>query len=116
MSVRVDLQGIPADYFIDRESALGVMTGRCALLEYRTAGFSSRMRRGVVRTVPTDCRIKDFLQILRQGRFVFACSALASPRIRLRKNEIHRCKHRKNHRSTSTGIKSSLFIADIEHP
>jgi hypothetical protein len=41
MSVRVDLQGISADYFIDRESALGVMTGRCALLEYQTAGFSS---------------------------------------------------------------------------
>jgi hypothetical protein len=27
MSVRVDLQGISADYFIDRGSALGVMTG-----------------------------------------------------------------------------------------
>jgi hypothetical protein len=45
MSVRVDLQGISADYFIDRGSALGVMTGQRALLEYQAAGFSSRMRR-----------------------------------------------------------------------
>jgi hypothetical protein len=45
MSVRVDLQGIPAGYFIDWESALGVMTGWRALLEYQAAGFSSRMRR-----------------------------------------------------------------------
>jgi hypothetical protein len=39
MSVRVDLQGISADYFIDRGGALGVMTGRRALLEYQVAGF-----------------------------------------------------------------------------
>jgi hypothetical protein len=45
MSVRVDLQGISADYFIDRGGALGVMTGRRALLEYQAAGFSSRMQR-----------------------------------------------------------------------
>jgi hypothetical protein len=45
MSVRVDLQGIPAGYFIDWESALGVMTGLRALLEYQAAEFSSRMRR-----------------------------------------------------------------------
>jgi hypothetical protein len=44
MSVRVDLQGISAGYFIDQGGALGVMTGRHALLEYQTAGFSSRMR------------------------------------------------------------------------
>jgi hypothetical protein len=41
MSVRVDLQGIPTGYFIDWESALGVMTGWRALLEYQAAGFSS---------------------------------------------------------------------------
>jgi hypothetical protein len=40
MSVRVDLQGISAGYFIDRRSTLGVMTGQYALLEYQTAGFS----------------------------------------------------------------------------
>jgi hypothetical protein len=45
MSVRVDLQGISADYFIDWGSALGVMTGQHALLEYQAVGFSSRMRR-----------------------------------------------------------------------
>jgi hypothetical protein len=42
MSARVDLQGIPAGYFIDRRGALGVMTGQYALLEYQTAGFSPR--------------------------------------------------------------------------
>jgi hypothetical protein len=41
MSVRVDLQGISAGYFIDRRGALGVMTGQRTLLEYQTAGFSS---------------------------------------------------------------------------
>jgi hypothetical protein len=33
-----------------------------------------------------------------------------------KKNKIHGCKHGKNHRSASTEIKSSLFIADIKHP
>jgi hypothetical protein len=37
--------GRPGGYFIDCESALGVMTGWRALLEYQAAGFSSRMRR-----------------------------------------------------------------------
>jgi hypothetical protein len=45
MSVRVDLQGIPAGYFIDRRGALGVMTGQYTLLEYQTAGFSPRCER-----------------------------------------------------------------------
>jgi hypothetical protein len=40
MSVRVDLQGISAGYFIDRRGALGVMTGQYTLLEYQTVGFS----------------------------------------------------------------------------
>jgi hypothetical protein len=35
----VDLQGISADYFIDRGGALGVMTGWRALLEYQAAGI-----------------------------------------------------------------------------
>jgi hypothetical protein len=42
MSARVDLQGIPAGYFIDRRDALGVMTGQYTLLEDQTAGFSPR--------------------------------------------------------------------------
>jgi hypothetical protein len=37
--------GYPGGYFIGCESALGVMTGWRALLEYQVAGFSSRMRR-----------------------------------------------------------------------
>jgi hypothetical protein len=63
-----------------------------------------------------DCRFRDFLWILRQGASVFACSAQASSRIRLRKNKIRGCKHEENHRGASTEIKSSLFIADIKHP
>jgi hypothetical protein len=42
MSVRVDLQSIPAGYFIDRRGALGVMTGQYTLLEYQTAGFATK--------------------------------------------------------------------------
>jgi hypothetical protein len=60
--------------------------------------------------------IQGSLRILRQGASVFACSAQASSRIRLRKNKIHGCKHEENHHSASTEIKSSLFIADIKHP
>jgi hypothetical protein len=37
--------GHPGGYFIDCESALGVMTGWRTILEYQAAGFSSRMRR-----------------------------------------------------------------------
>jgi hypothetical protein len=42
MSARVDLQSIPAGYFIDRRGALGVMTGQYTVLEYQTAGFSPK--------------------------------------------------------------------------
>jgi hypothetical protein len=41
MSVRVDLQGILAGYFIEQESSLRVMTGWRTLLEYQAAGFFS---------------------------------------------------------------------------
>jgi hypothetical protein len=37
--------GYPVGYFIDCESALGVMTGWRALLEYQATGFYSRIRR-----------------------------------------------------------------------
>jgi hypothetical protein len=37
--------GHQGGYFISCESALGVMTGWRALLEYQVIGFSSRMRR-----------------------------------------------------------------------
>jgi hypothetical protein len=37
--------GYPGGYFISYESALGVMTGWRALLEYQAARFSPRMRR-----------------------------------------------------------------------
>jgi hypothetical protein len=37
--------GHQGGYFISCESALGVMTGWRALLEYQAAGFSLRMRR-----------------------------------------------------------------------
>jgi hypothetical protein len=37
--------GYLGGYFIDCESALGVMTGWRALLEYQVVGSSSRMRR-----------------------------------------------------------------------
>jgi hypothetical protein len=63
MSVRVDLQGILAGYFIDQESALGVMTGWRTLLEYQAAGFSSRMRRIFIEQCLQDYRIKDFLWV-----------------------------------------------------
>jgi hypothetical protein len=32
----------PTGYFIDRGDALGVMTGQYTLLEYQTAGFSTK--------------------------------------------------------------------------
>jgi hypothetical protein len=39
MSVRVDLQGISADYFIDRGGALGVMTGSAHYWNTKRQGF-----------------------------------------------------------------------------
>jgi hypothetical protein len=40
-----EFAGHPGGYFIDCESALGMMTGWRVLLEYQAAGFSSRMPR-----------------------------------------------------------------------
>jgi hypothetical protein len=40
-----EFAGHPGGYFIDCESALGMMTGWRVLLEYQAVGFSSRMPR-----------------------------------------------------------------------
>jgi hypothetical protein len=50
--------GHPGGYFIDYESALGVMTGWRTLLEYQAAGFSSRMRRVFIEQV----KVKQFAE------------------------------------------------------
>jgi hypothetical protein len=66
--------GHPRGHFIDCESALGMMTGWCALLEYQAAGFSSRMRRVFIE----QClwfRIEDFLRNLRQGAGTVFCKS-----------------------------------------
>jgi hypothetical protein len=75
--------GHPGGYFIDCESALGVMTGWRTLLEYQTVGFSSRMRGFSLNSV-YGSRIEDFLRIWCQGAGVFACSAKIKFRIRLK--------------------------------
>jgi hypothetical protein len=91
MSARVDLQGIPAGYFIDRRGALGVMTGQYTLLEYQTAGFLPDANGFLLE----QClRIADsgiFCGFLRQGASVPVYSAQESSRIRS-KNKIHGCK------------------------
>jgi hypothetical protein len=46
MSVRVDLQGIPTGYFIDRRGALGVMTGQVHTVGIPNGRVFSRMRKG----------------------------------------------------------------------
>jgi hypothetical protein len=45
MSVRVDLQGISAGYFIDRRGALGLMTGQVHTVGIPNGRVFSRMRR-----------------------------------------------------------------------
>jgi hypothetical protein len=92
------------------------MTGQRALLEYQAAGFffpnAKGFRLNSAYGLPIQGSSADFAP---RGIF-FACSAQASSWIRLRENKIHGCKHEENHRSASTEIKSSLFIADIKHP
>jgi hypothetical protein len=66
--------GYQGGYFIDCESALGVMTGWCALLEYQAAGFLLECEGFSLNSV-YGSRIEDFLRILCQGAGVFACSA-----------------------------------------
>jgi hypothetical protein len=93
MSVRVDLQGVPAGYFIDRRGALGVMTGQRTLLEYQAAGFFPKCE-GF--SLEKYLRIADsgiFCGFLRQGASVLACSAQDSSWIGLRKNKVHGYKH-----------------------
>jgi hypothetical protein len=95
MSVRVDLQGISADYFIDRGSALGVMTGQRALLEYQAAGFSSRMKRvfclNSAYGLPIQGSSADFVPRGICFR-VFGSSEFPNT---FKKNKIHGCKHGK---------------------
>jgi hypothetical protein len=72
MSVRVDLQGISAGYFIDCESALGVITGWRALLEYQAAGF------------PPECEGFSFEQCLRIAESKIFCGYCAKGPLLLR--------------------------------
>jgi hypothetical protein len=66
--------GHQGGYFISCESALGVMTGWRALLEYQAAGFSLNAK-GFSLNSAYGSRIVDFLRILCKGAGVFACSA-----------------------------------------
>jgi hypothetical protein len=114
MSVRVDLQGIPVGYFIDRRGALGVMTGQRTLLEYQAARFFPKCE-GF--SLEQYLRIADsgiFCGFLRQGASVLTYSAQGSSRVCLRKDKIHGCKCKENHHRASTEFKSSSFIADIQ--
>jgi hypothetical protein len=65
MSVRVDLQGISAGYFIDRRGASGVMTGQYTLLEYQMAGFSPRCE---------GFLLEQYLRIADSGIFCGFCA------------------------------------------
>jgi hypothetical protein len=65
--------GYQGGYLIDRESALGVMTGWRALLEYQAVGFLPECEGFSLNSV-YGSRIEDFLWILCQGAGVFACS------------------------------------------
>jgi hypothetical protein len=81
MSVRVDLQGVSAGYFIDRESALGVMTGWRALLEYQAAGF------------PPECEGFSFEQCLwiAESRIFCGCCAKGYLFLRVRLKRVPEC-------------------------
>jgi hypothetical protein len=113
MSARVDLQGIPAGYFIDRGGALGVMTGQYALLEYQTAGFSPRCEGFCLNSV-YGLPNRDLLWIFRQGAVVLARSAQDSSRMHSKKTRFTDAKCEGSYHKTSTEFKSSSFIADID--
>jgi hypothetical protein len=108
----VDLQGISAGYFIDRGGALGVMTGRRALLEYQTAGFPNT--KGFCLNsaygLPIQGSSVDFMP---RGICSRVFGSREFPDTFKEKQDSH-MQTEENHRSTSTGFKSSLFIADIQ--
>jgi hypothetical protein len=90
--MRVDLQGTQGGYFIDCESALGVMTGWRTLLEYQAAGFSSRMRRVFSLNSVYGSRFEDFLRILRQGVVAFTYSARVEVPNSFESSKVRSCK------------------------
>jgi hypothetical protein len=85
MSVRVDLQSIPAGYFIDRRGALGVMTGQYTLLEYQAAGFSTKCEGFFLNSVYGLPNWNPL--ILRQRVVVLARSAQNSSRMHSKKTK-----------------------------
>jgi hypothetical protein len=102
MSVRVDFQGIPTGYFIDRRGALGVMTCQRTLLEYQAAGFFPKCEGFSLEQYLQIAVSGIFCGFLRQGASVLTYSAQGSSRVCLRKDKIHECKRKEDHRSTST--------------
>jgi hypothetical protein len=87
MSVRVDLQGISAGYFIDRRDALGVMTGLYTLLEYQTAGFSPGCEGFLLEQCLRTANSGIFCGFLRQGVPVRAYLAQDSSRMRSKRKQ-----------------------------
>jgi hypothetical protein len=85
MSARVDLQGIPGGYFIDSESALGVMTGWRALLEYQAAGFFFRMRGVFIEQCLWIPELRIFCGFCAKGDLFLRVRLKQSSRMRLRR-------------------------------
>jgi hypothetical protein len=92
------------------------MTGRCALLEYQAAGFFFPDAKGFRLNSAYGLSIQGFSADFapRGIRFrVFSSSGFPNTSEGKRDSQMQT---QKNHRSTSTGIESSLFIVDIKHP
>jgi hypothetical protein len=109
MSVRVDLQGIPEGYFIDRESALGVTTGWRTLLEYQAAGFSLPNARGFIEQCLWIPELRIFCGFCAKGHLFSRVRLKQSSRMRLRRIRLAVANTRE---SSQYKHGNSLFIAE----
>jgi hypothetical protein len=110
----VDLQGIPAGYFIDRRDALGVMTGQYTLLEYQTAGFSPRCEGFLLEQCLWIAESGSSVDFAPRG-IVLERSSQDSSRMHSKKIRTMDANAKRNHNNTSTEFKSSYLLPMIKH-
>jgi hypothetical protein len=101
------------DYFISRESALGVMTGWRTLMAISNGRVFSPNAKGFFIEQCSWFPNEDFLWILRQGARICAYSSRVKVPKCVQNSKGSRAQIEGNHHNTNRGDKISLFIAEI---
>jgi hypothetical protein len=112
----MDLQSARGGYFISRESASGVMTGRRALMGIPNGGGFSLNVKGFSIEQCSWFPDEDFLRILRQGARVCAYSAKSKVPECVQNSEGSHAQIKGNYHEINAKDKISYLLPKFQHP